>query len=79
MRDATERREQINKNIRIIGALHGAGLPVELSTVFGARPIVAQTPPRKLTQQDLDRIAAAEAKRQRKAAKLSAHMEAANG
>lgn len=65
------RDAQIAKNLVIIDSLHSAGLPLDLATLFGAKPIAQKPePPRQKTQADLDRIAAAEAKRARKAAKL---------
>jgi hypothetical protein len=64
--------DQAMKNLKIIGSGLSAGLPIELATLFCkplARPAKQE---RVLSEQDRQRIAAAEAKRQRRARRNSA-------
>lgn len=63
------KHEQAMHNIKVVGAMHSIGLPLELAPLFGAKPFQSEQVAQVKTAQDLERIAAAEAKRQRRAAK----------
>jgi hypothetical protein len=67
---ANAMHEQAIKNVHIVGATLSLGLPVDAAFLLGAKPLIrpANKAP-ALTQADIARMDAAEAKRQRKAAK----------